>query len=229
MNIRLITLLCLAGSAAAVADSSPQVALYYSFDSPPPPAVFAQIQTELGRILDATDLQVKWREMGASSYEEPGAIYVMRFHGSCRAPMLGSLKGLGSLGPDERSLAETSVSDGKVLPFADVWCNRVQKYLGVRVGGDVAMGRALARVAAHELFHMMSSSTAHAGNGIACAEYSREDLTARRFLFGRGETEWLRTWAGSRNAIRPTPVPSATLASAALLPAGSDDHSDTER
>ena len=43
------------------------------------------------------------------------------------------------------------------------------------------VGRALARVAAHEIYHIVAQTAEHQDKGIAKASFSTNDLTAARF------------------------------------------------
>ncbi|HYR43293.1 MAG TPA: hypothetical protein VER98_09735 [Terriglobia bacterium] len=52
--------------------------------------------------------------------------------------------------------------------------------LGTRVEPSV-LGRALGRVAAHEIYHIVAQTTEHQESGIAKAAFSVRDLTANRF------------------------------------------------
>jgi len=204
--LSVIALLC--AQYAIAGDTPSQIGIYYSFEQSPPAAVFSQFQAEFQLILAPIGLPVQWREISGAKSEEFRDIFVIRFHGSC------SLKGEPDedrgLNPDERSLAETQVSNGQVLPFADVKCDSLRRYLGfaplaTTAGGDV-FGRALARVAAHELYHMMTASRVHHRIGIARAEYSRGNLTAPRLVFGVKESQWLRSWAAATNLAKVSPI-----------------------
>lgn len=216
MKNRLLSLLLAAGLFATASGASAPVALFYSFDSSPDEVAFAQVRSELSQILDGTGLALTWHAMGHNSSEEAGDLYVVRFHGACFVPSRDR-RG-ANLREDQRSLAATQISDGRVLPFADFWCDRVQRY----IGSDANMPRALARVVAHELFHMMTGSRTHAAKGIAAPEYTRDNLTSAKLLFATGELQWLRSWAAAR-AIPHGTVLTQDLAFAA------DAESDTGR
>ena len=83
----------------------------------------------------------------------------------------------------------------------DRWKVDLPQYQSVEFkDGSLIMGRAMARVVAHELYHMLTGSTAHARSGIARAEYSRDDLTADEFLFCEKEVGWVRRWAQARRS-----------------------------
>ncbi len=195
MPIRIAILVCVA---ALCAHGAGNVALYYSFDQPPSERFVSELRTEFTRILEPAGIPVEWRELGLDLAGEFTDIFVIRFHGSCS---LGKDAAPDSrLGSDELSLAETQVSDGRVLPFADVRCDRVRRYLSASANfqSEAILGRAVARVAAHEMYHMLSGSAGHRGRGIARAEYSKTDLLAETFDFGPRESALLRMRGGNR-------------------------------
>ena len=115
--------------------------------------------------------------------------------------------------PAGQPLAETDIANGEVLPFGAVDCETVRRFIAPAlksVGGEeknAALGRAIARVSAHEIYHMLTGSEGHARRGIARARHSREELTAPTFAFAQKETDWLRAWAAR---------PGGRLAEAAL-------------
>lgn len=209
MTMRLIalsvfTVLCL--QRAAAEDLLGQVGIYYSFEQPPSPAVFSQLQTEFQRVLLPTRLPVQWRKVGAAKAEEFRDIFIIHFHGSCSMETQpGDERGLSS---DQRSLGATQMSNGQILPFADIKCDSLRRFLKVSSEADATgsevFGRALARVALHELYHMVTASGFHGGTGIGRAEYSRANLTGPRLVFGKNESERLRSWAATE---RPANTP----------------------
>jgi hypothetical protein len=67
---------------------------------------------------------------------------------------------------------------------------------------NARLGRAIARVSAHEIYHMLTGSEEHARRGIARAKHNREELTAPTFAFAREETNWLRAWAAANPGIQ---------------------------
>src|ERR1700722_4781012 len=65
--------------------SKAPLAIYYSFDTPPPGGVFTELQSELDRILAPASLRVAWRSTNTqnSGVEDFPNIVVFRFHGRC--------------------------------------------------------------------------------------------------------------------------------------------------
>jgi hypothetical protein len=93
--------------------------------------------------------------------------------------------------PSGASLAETSVSSGVVMPFSRINCANVTRLIGPLLADeagaqrDYFYGRAIARVAAHELYHVVMGSRAHCHEGVAKASFSVNDLLDERFDFDR--------------------------------------------
>jgi len=79
-------------------------------------------------------------------------------------------------------LAWTSTVDGAPLPFGQVSCdhvrNRVLKAMwgGDFSRGDLLFGRALGRVLAHEFYHMVAKTRAHATSGVTKPALSGPEL-----------------------------------------------------
>jgi hypothetical protein len=102
---------------------------------------------------------------------------VLKMSGECTMEAIPAV-------PDEMGLplGMTYASDGEILPFGKVDCDRVRQSLQrVLTGGrrdDVALGRALGRVVAHEMYHMLSHSKAHTASGITRKSLSPRDLAA---------------------------------------------------
>jgi hypothetical protein len=86
-------------------------------------------------------------------------------------------------------LGETSVSSDRVLPYVQVNCDSLIRALAPSLQPlsmplrRVVFGRALGRVMAHELYHILSQRKDHEQTGAAKSSFSLEDLTARRFEF----------------------------------------------
>jgi len=88
------------------------------------------------------------------------------------------------------ALAESSVSSsGRVLPYFHVNCSRLIQALRPALQPlnlplrRVVFGRALGRVMAHEVYHILSQRKDHDPTGVAKASFTLEDLTSRQFEF----------------------------------------------
>ena len=78
--------------------------------------------------------------------------------------------------------AWTHVSDGRVLPFVEVDCDRVRtSILSVMWGEDfqhrdLLLGRALGRVIAHELHHALERTLSHTSHGVTKSALRASEL-----------------------------------------------------
>jgi hypothetical protein len=204
------------------------VAIYYSFDSAPPAALFTEMQSELSRILAPAGLRVTWRSIDVpkNGSEDFPEIVVIRFHGECSFDESDP----ASLDPTGVPLAQTQIVDGHVLPFGSVACDVIRRYLAPTTKSlgpedkNAALGRALARVSAHEMYHMITGSATHGSQGITRSTHSRADLSGLSFTFAKEETSWLRAWVEKHELPEPAvksgeaPSVSASLEPVAAAP-----------
>ena len=191
-------------SLCAAEPSAAPLAVYYSFDRPPSAALLTEMESEVGRILAVAGVQVAWRDVASPrNGEDFQAVVVFRFRGVCSFDDTGAIQLQDE--PMGQPLAETDVADGRVLPFGSVDCDKLRRFIApvMRSIGqedkNARLGRAIARVSAHEIYHMLTGSEGHARRGIARARHNREELTAPTFAFAREEASWLRAWAAANS------------------------------
>jgi hypothetical protein len=90
---------------------------------------------------------------------------------------------------DVEALGQTQVVDGVVLPMADVLCDSVRKLIDRDMRSspaferDELFGRALGRVMAHELYHILLRTRDHGHDGLARPAQSSVELLAARNPF----------------------------------------------
>jgi hypothetical protein len=181
-----------------VARELPAIAVFMDFETEPSAEALARMEEEIVTIMRPSGLQFDWRMMkDRRTGESFSDLVVVNFKGSCQAnrPIL-----YNELGPviESLPLASTRISEGRVLPFSDVECDTIRKYIGPAVASakpgnrDGILGRAIGRVVAHEMYHMFAHTTVHAPDGVARAFHTRKELTAREFHFSPHESELLR-------------------------------------
>jgi hypothetical protein len=127
--------------------------------------------------------------VGSESYSN---LVLVRFKGRCvlePQPMLY----------DERGpFAFTYSTEGEVLPFTEVACDHVTASVQSAISGDdfsrldYLMGRALGRVVAHELVHILTRSGNHAREGVQQTALSGRELIGAPLKLSAGELEKLR-------------------------------------
>jgi len=185
------------------ADFAP-ITLYTQFRETPPEGVVRALEEEVEALMGPIGLRFQWRSLSENSPREVSAeLAVITFQGRCDAAGLSAgAKGGGALG-------WTHVSDGEILPFTDVSCDRVREFtqvglLGVRAGDRASRyGRALGRVLAHELYHIFAKTAHHASAGVAKEAYSVQDLLDDDFQFHAKETRKLQA---SRPKVEEAPL-----------------------
>jgi len=95
------------------------------------------------------------------------------------------------LGPEGEggALGSTKISNGQVLPFSELECDRIRRSIAPLAVGyskedrESLLGRAMGRVLAHELFHVFAKTEQHGQQGVTKTSYSRKDLVAGSFEF----------------------------------------------
>jgi hypothetical protein len=181
----------------------PPITIYTSFQHEHSDVVVKALETELASIMKPVGVEIEWRSLDDPNDSRVAAeIVVLTFHGSCD----GQLQAL--FPPQSAGLGWTHLSDGEILPFAEVDCDRmrtlVQSNLFRLPAADraAAFGRAMARVTAHELYHILAR-TMHHGSGISKPAYSAQELLADEFVFDSRETKTLRNPPRSTPARKP--------------------------
>lgn len=213
MKIRSIALLAITVPACleATSASDPRLAIYYSFDAPPPAPLVTEMQTEVDRILADAGVRSAWRALESPrNGEDFQGVVFLRFRGMCSGGQANVATGShGNL--SGQSLGHTDIEDGRVLPFGTVDCDKLRRFVAPVLNGlgeeekTASMGRAIARVSAHEIYHMLTESEEHARRGIERGALSRADLIAPTFVFAEAQTRWLRAWAAVPSP-QPDPV-----------------------
>ena len=159
------------------------VTLILQFDGRHSEQSVGEMKRELQNIMRSSGTSLNWRDSGAVSASEsfPNLV-VVTFHGSCAMTPFTPPLSEGGL-----PLGYSHVSDGEIIPFADVECDRVRRELRslhgpITAGDDRVLGRALARVLAHELHHIIDRTRAHERTGLFGKSLSPQDLTSDRNL-----------------------------------------------
>lgn len=138
------------------------------------------MRSELRRLLDPAGIDVTWRDFTELRTGQGFDLVVVgSIGGSCASEVDFAQKS------DPHGLvhlADTSISENRILPFFVVDCSRVRRVLGDETGPP-AIGRALARVIGHELYHILTKTATHGRAGIAKAVFSAHDLVGPGFDF----------------------------------------------
>jgi hypothetical protein len=118
-----------------------------------------------------------------------GQIAIIELRGQC-GPGAPARAVPPPVGEGSEALGQTHMVNGKVLPIADVLCDAVHQLVdrdlrtapaGAR---EELLGRALGRVLAHELYHIILRTTDHAHGGLRRSALTSAELLAPHNAFG---------------------------------------------
>jgi hypothetical protein len=195
--VRAILLAILYASAPVKAASA--VTLVLQFDQGYSTQSLAVMEREVASIVSESGIKVDWRmrdDVRASDSFD--SLVVVRFRGACNmdpAPPLG----------DERGYyAFTYVSEGAVMPFSEVECDKISNSIRPAMSKrqwrepDSILGRAMGRVLAHELFHMLTKTQHHAGEGVTRSALSPAQLISAQLRMTLSDLEILHHAAATR-------------------------------
>lgn len=156
----------------------PTLAILFHFEQPYAERALKETERELKALMGGETIKLEWHDRGGFEGKSTfSSIVVLNFLGNCDPQSESSFNG-----PVDGWLARMHVFEGVVLPFGDVNCDLVRALM--RDGShsakltDKGLGRALARVLAHELYHFITQSTDHATQGLEKPSFSRADLSA---------------------------------------------------
>lgn len=153
------------------------VTVLLDFEHPHSRASLRALNDELNRILASARLKVDLRiKSEVSPDAEFGELVLFKMRGYCTMNALP----IAALSDERGALAMTYSVDGHLLPFGEVECDRVRGSVQKAVGRgnpeahQVVYGMALARVMAHEMYHMIGNRSSHTSDGL-----TKESLSAR--------------------------------------------------
>jgi hypothetical protein len=166
--------------------------LYTQFPEQPSAAVLDSLQQEVQTIMAPMGLSFRWLDLSASDGKQTALeLAVIDFRGRC------DVTGLMARDSQSERLGWTHISEGVILPFADVDCSAVRSFIQRELlatrseDREQAFGRALGRVLAHELYHIFANTTRHGTGGVGREFYCVHDLLSRDFQFQARESQAL--------------------------------------
>jgi hypothetical protein len=160
------------------------IALYTRFHQEPPPAVADALQDEVNSIMAPMGLRFTWRSVSAAYSSVVWIeLAVITFKGRC------DVAGLSPHSSNPGPLGWTHISNGVILPFAEVDCQGIRSFIQKDLltmpaeDREEAYGRALGRVLAHELYHIFANTAAHNSSGVGKSKYTVQELLCPEFVF----------------------------------------------
>ena len=187
-----LALCCLAFGSLPLSGHVAALAVYTEFQHPPNAAVVDSLHAEVNSIILPLGLGLEWRSLDEHGNRVSGELAVISFKGTCDNS--GSPPQAG----ESRGLAWTHITDGQILPFTDVDCDRIRAFAGSRIKNrvpsdrDRLLGRAVGRVVAHELYHILARRAHHGSGSVDRPEYTARDLVSDDFQFEETECRILQ-------------------------------------
>lgn len=161
------------------AESLPNLTVLLSVEGKTSNAALSELKTELNDIMKDTGrkLDVRLRNQAAptETFED---VVLVKLKGTCKMEKL--IPFMDERGP----LAWTHSTNGEILPFAEVSCDRVANAVasalwgGERKQADKYLGRAIGRVLAHELYHIIGKTHEHNADG----SLAKEAISAKQLI-----------------------------------------------
>ena len=142
------------------------------------PSTLVEMRKELAKVFKPTHLTLDVRlRQDAQPNETYADVVLVKLKGTCRMQDLAPL--IDERGP----FAFTHTVEGKILPFSEVACSHIAHSIHQAMGGldldrDRLLGRALARVMAHEIVHIVGKSSEHSKAGVFRHALSGRQLIA---------------------------------------------------
>ncbi len=154
------------------------------------------MRSEVARLIAPAGFGIEWKSMSERrAGEDFSNLLVVRFQGACSSEV--APPPVASAVP-VRSLASTTVTDGKVLPFATIHCDAMRAVMAPalnalpRAARPVSFARAVGRVLSHEVYHMVARSKTHSHVGASKACFGLSDLTTDKFSFDEASLAQMR-------------------------------------
>ncbi|PWU05219.1 MAG: hypothetical protein C5B51_15165 [Terriglobia bacterium] len=165
-------------------DPLPSVVLFAHFETSPDKKALWHMQQELDSILAPAGFKTAW-------------VIAPEIPATCRDCHLTNIRFLGRCDIKRPArelvsanwLGRTITSEGELFPFVEVNCNRIEWLLGIAIEdrqpawSEQVLGRAFARVLAHELYHVLANTKGHGASLLTRKQLSREALLAQHLSF----------------------------------------------
>jgi len=207
---RLLALVCLGGFGIVTCRSEPvtlpnrKVVVYLQAAASPPAGPVAAMRRETASLLAEAGYTIEWREHGSAT-ETDGILTVLELRGACETPGHSAVP---SVLPGAK-LASTAVMDGRILPFSWINCRTLTQFLAPVIMNqpdarrEFLYGRAMGRIVAHELYHILSNEPGHDEDGVAKPSFTPRDVLADQFDFNHATLAKLQTRPASAASFDP--------------------------
>jgi hypothetical protein len=190
--MRLVAICAFALAVCASRASAEGVTIVLEFQGPQNNQSIAEMKREFSGIMRDSSLTFDFKSRSEADHLSVSNLVVVRFKGTC------VLKPIPYLYDERGPLAFTYSTEGEVQPFTEVKCDQVTRAVRSAMSGgdfaraDLLMGRALGRVLAHEVVHILAKSGAHGRDGIAKTALSGSQLIAPELRLEPEDVERIR-------------------------------------
>ena len=176
---------CILSAAAAFAEGvdprflNPDVAILMDFSGRHSKTAIEEMKREFNAVMKNSGLRFHFADLKSAAGQSFANVVVTRFRGACTLDGMKPLQDLS--GP----FGWAHVTDGQVLPFIEIQCDRIRQSAYSAMWGedfgkrDELMGRAIARVLAHEFEHVIRNKCEHASHGIFKESISGKSLISK--------------------------------------------------
>ena len=173
------------------------------YEQPHSSSSFEAMQSELKTIMKRAGLRLDVKDKASlAPNTQFGGLVVFKMAGRCDATPIP----IEALSDERGPLAMAYSSDGEILPFGEVKCDRIRESLqrtlgrGLPSGNDrSAYGAALAKVMAHEIYHMLAHDAHHTKSGLTKESLSSHDLLDRGAILPDKALEQIRRSLNASN------------------------------
>jgi len=147
------------------------------------------MRREAEKLMRTAGYRLEWRELHARNREAAPDLAVVSLSGACALPAVPATSAVALSDDAALRLASTMVSDGVVLPFSRIDCPALTNLLAPALAREAPgqrtyyYGRAMGRLLAHELYHVLAQTRDHAENGVGKPCFTAADLVSDRFEF----------------------------------------------
>jgi len=145
---------------------------------------------EAAHILKKSGVSLHWR-LGEPAHAVNGLLVVVKLVGRCDMDGPPALLMPGPLGWSHQV-------NGVVIPFSDLACDNIRGAVqsplaGNQLRGNFLLGRAMGRVLAHELYHIVADTAEHGEDGVAQPALSARELTLGQLELRPSEVEAIQS------------------------------------
>ena len=154
-------------------------------------AAIREMGREAAHILKQSGVSLQW-QVGEPAQAIDGRLVVVKLLGRCDMDGPPAFPMSGPLGWSHEA-------NGVILPFSDLACDNIRGAVhnaalaGHQLRGNVLLGRAMGRVLAHELYHIVADTADHGENSVAQPALSAQELTSGQLELRPSDVEAIQS------------------------------------